>query len=270
MSDAKATIISSVITGIFCVIAALVALVPQIITLQRENSALTEENDALQTQLESVPEMEDTLPSKEGIFDLETANALLRQTEKRYETAQANYEAALVEIKEKDAEISALKEQLNEKPASIASLDTKSTEGTLPYLVNGCSLVYDGSDTSKSFTLIDGQHTVGAFLTTNEGGWHFEDEAYALWNPASKYKTMSVTICSTGEGSADAKMTVEIDSEVVSTYDLKWEDPPRTFPIAIKGASKVKITLSKVNINGQYPATSRGHIYYGIYNIQFS
>lgn len=265
MSDAKATIIASVITGVFTLICAVIALAPQIITLQRENSALTEENDALQTQLESNAETEGNVSSLEKrISDLETANAQLRQeksqVEERYTTVQANYEAALTEIEEKNAEISALKQQLNDPstPPTVP-VEPNATEGTLPYLVNELSTIYDGSDSSQSFTVIDGQHTVGVFLAT-ERDHYIERIAYALWNPASKYKTMSFTVCSIGENSGNAKMTVEVDSEVMSTYDLKWEDPPRTFPIAIKDATKVKITLSKV----------KDDIYYGVYNIQFS
>ncbi|MBR0281208.1 MAG: hypothetical protein IJQ81_06415 [Oscillibacter sp.] len=228
MSDTKAKIISSLIKGICGVIGAVIALVPQIITLQRENSALTEQNDAL------------------------------RQVEERYETAQANYEAALAEIEEKDTEISALKEQLNQKPSSSSVLAEEINEDEVPYLVNKLSVKYDGSNSS---------HYVGALLRTHYG-LSYDKNAYALWEPKSKYKTMSFTIRSNGNDSGNATMKIEVSKDEISkeqvqweqSYQLQWDDPPRNFEIPVTDANKIRMTLSKVNSD----------ISYHVYNIQFS
>lgn len=129
MTDAKATIIAAVITGVLGIVGAAIALVPQIITLQRENSALTEQKDNLQEQNEVLQEeaRTDVSALEKRIADLEAKNKTLSdeisKTKTNYETVQANYEAALIEIDEKNATISQqeatiadLRAQLNHEP----------------------------------------------------------------------------------------------------------------------------------------------------------
>lgn len=220
-------------TIIAALITGILGLLGAFLPLNYQNSTLQRENSALREQNETLKES--------------------------YETAQANYEAAL---SEKEAEISALKEQLNQKSSSssVSTVGTNKAEvpDEAPYLVNDLSVKYDGSNSSQY---------VGALLRTHYG-FRYSNTAYALWEPKSKYKTMSFTIRSSGNDSSNATMKIEVSKDEISreqvqweqSYQLQWDDPPRNFEIPVTDANKVRMTLSKVN----------GDISYHVYNIQFS
>ena len=262
MSEAKATIIAAIISVIGGIFIACIPLVPQIMTLRQENSALVEQNDALQAEAESNSDAQVEISALEKrISDLETANSTLRQEksqiEANYATVQANYDAALAEIDEKDAMIATLKAQSPAEQLPSES-ETESLNWIPPYMVNKETLIYDGSDKSTYFTVAGNKQSMGVLLRAGLTLIGSSPDAFAIWNTNGRYTTMTFMICSVGEQNAD--MEIDLDGDNLTTYHLKWDDPPKKIEIPLNGCSNVKINISQRDSNKSY----------GVYDITFS
>ena len=139
------------------------------------------------------------------------------------------------------------------KPGEIPGEETNWMKKLPPYQVESQSKVYDGSNPKEAFSVAGVSHTVGIKLHN-----YLSNKPYALWNTNTLYKTMKFTIGSVDGNSTNTTLDIYLDGEYLSTYELKWDEPPQTITVPLNNAANVKIAL-----NDHY-------ITYGMYDISFS
>lgn len=226
---------------------------------------MTEQNDELQAISEDNSDAQNKAALEKRISELEQANSTLRkeksQIETNYATVQANYDAALAEIEEKDATIVRLTAQIQDEKSSNSSDSPMPVNWIkkLPPSVNNWSEVYDGSDHAKYFSVAGSHQTEGIHLRTYDGYVVAKQNAYVIWYTNGQYNTMTFTICSTAE--ENATLEVYVNGDYRTNYDLNWDDPPKTITIDLNHAENVKINIP----NNTYTKD----ISYGIYNVTF-
>lgn len=120
--------------------------------------------------------------------------------------------------------------------------------------------LYDGSDRKSYFTVSGTNYLTGITFSNTQKLAIFK--AYALWNTNTYYKTMTFTLGNLDGWQRDATMEVYLDGEYSGqTYELKWDDPPKTYTIPLNYAASVKLVFT-----GASAATAG----YGMYDISFS
>ena len=243
MTDAKATIIAAVITGVLGIVGAAIALVPQIITLQRENSALTEQKDNLQEQNEvlQAEARTDVSALEKRIADLEAKNRTLSdeisQIKTNYETVQSNYEAALAEIDEKDATIDRLNKELTDllKTPDPNNNPVEATNGEQDInLIEACP-PYEtfGYETPNTISMMGVTYTNGFTLSL---------AGSAIFNLKNEYKELEFDFGHLdGSGTHTGSFVIYLDGKYTQTIEANSEMVVTHIVIPLNNALQMKI-----------------------------
>ena len=126
-----------------------------------------------------------------------------------------------------------------------------------PYQIGEQSKLYDGSDLKSYFTASGEKHLLGV---TFIGAFVNSLDSYAMWNTNAQYKTMTFTVANLDGHGENAAMEVHLNGEYSGiSYDLKWDDPPKTITVPLDYATSVKLTFAGGWDSG-----------FGIYDISFS
>ncbi|MCI7474160.1 MAG: copper amine oxidase N-terminal domain-containing protein [Clostridiales bacterium] len=124
-----------------------------------------------------------------------------------------------------------------------------------PYQVSKYTKIYDGSD-HKAFMAVGGEEIM-------EGVQMKGSTSHALWNTNLKYSSMTFTVGHI-DGSAELNINLDVylDGQMYDSYEIKWDEPPKTITIPLNRAANIKL-------QGQTVDSWNGHNY-GIYHISFS
>ena len=136
-----------------------------------------------------------------------------------------------------------------------------------PYQTNHDTDLYDGSDPHEFFTVSGIDHTAGVVLQDA-----YTQEGYALWNTSMKYDTMTFTVGHVdGTDERDATLSIYLDGEYVTEYDLAFNGNTQTITVPLDRAATVEIRLDayKTKDNGE-KVWDNIMSDYGIFDISFS
>lgn len=125
----------------------------------------------------------------------------------------------------------------------------------VPIYQTGQATVYDGTNRNKTFNVAGKTYTSGVTLNCRNC------EAFAVWNTNGEYSTMTLTVGHMGNNTDDAKLTVYLDGEYSTEYELKWDAAPKTLNIPLENSPNVRLSFTPSK-----PSYSD----WGIYDISFS
>ena len=262
----KATIIASIIAAIATLAAAIIGLYG--VTLQKENSTLQSDNSLLKN--------ENTTLQKENS---ELQEQISEAEEIDWQSQIASLQKQLIQVRDENSDLQSQVATLQEEKADLEQIaegylnilkqhgiDIKKGEVIInwmkklpPYGLNDISTLYDGSDSSKAMTIAGKRQPYGIDFCAGMGSGVAQD-AYAIWNTDGLYKTMTFKIC--GIAAADVNLNIDIDGNYYTTYEIKWDDPPKTITIPLDYALNVKLSyVYRHNMSWSH---------YGIYDISFT
>lgn len=128
-----------------------------------------------------------------------------------------------------------------------------------PYQVSKYSEIYDGTD-HKAFMTVSGKEIMEGVQLKGDNSSYL---SYALWNTDLKYNSMTFTVGHI-DGTKDVNMNLEVylDGQLYDSYEIQWDEPPKTINVPLNRAASVKLQGETVD-SWNYHA-------YGIYDISFS
>lgn len=265
----KYGIIQSIIAALAVIIAAVIGLYAS--KLQNANTTLLDEKAKLEKAnevLTSESEQE-SANAQDTIEALKRENNGLIQDKKDLENKIAKLEADITALTEalnsvdtkETPGFDTLKSDGSNDPNVVSGENSTSSEKQLlPYLWNRNTRIYDGTDSSKYFSVGGNRKSSGVYLNGTTG-----DDIFAIWDTDGQYNSMTFKIRSISK-EQDIVLDVSVDGELQSTYNLKWDDPERDIVVPLNGALNVKVGIPR-SLSGW------GWVYnvtYGIYDIVFS
>lgn len=119
---------------------------------------------------------------------------------------------------------------------------------------------YDDTDRSRSFSVAGVKHTAGVVLHSMWQNGAGNVGGFAIWNTNAQYKSVTFTIGSLDQNTANQTLKVDLDGSYLTEYELKWDAPPQTITVPLNYCANFRLYL-----NGSDSQRS-----YGIYDISFA
>lgn len=118
---------------------------------------------------------------------------------------------------------------------------------------------YYEHDPRRYFTVAGEDQFLGYTFLSNDDT---RQGRYALWNTNLEYKSMTFTVGNVDGYEKDGKIDIYLDGEYSTSYDIKWDAPPKTITVPLNYSANLKMVFK--------PADGSLTWGYGMYDISFA